>query len=694
MGHGEQSAGTTGGTGLPGRDPQGGGRISNEFSGRARDVVQIGHNQGGVHLSGARSPLDQAILELREMVAAQWKDEAAHQQLFFSAPLSVQWTVREAHRVPGTPNGPSGAGRWCASSDSPEALARTFRSLRPQRLVIVGPAGSGKTTLAMQLTLALAATADDDDPVPVLLPISGWNPEEEHLHSWLARRIEEDYSQLASQGGQGTRVPRRLVDGRRIVPVLDGLDELPASHHAAALQALNRTLAQDDTLIVTCRAQEYAAAVANGDAVGGAVTIEAQPVQPASAADYLAASVPAHRRADWSPVLAHLRGSTHVTSSPLKQALRSALTLWLALRVHEDPGRDPARLLSFTSASRIERHLAEALIPSAYARFPRASAVDGEGPRTPRPRHTSQQAHQWLSFLSFHERQQAWFYGSGFAWWRLLSALGPVTAFRSMTLLCALGGLLCGLTVIAVPTGKGLLVDNVAVNVVWVGLFVTGCLMVNMVRTRSYRSVSAPIRNHAMLRGMWAALRHRGRAGYAVALTAVFVASIALIALLPGKHVLVTEWARPLVLLSSMALLLMLNRALSDAPATDISRRAPSPTALLRADRRRALRSMVLDISVTLLSSVLLLNVLLEELTLSEGLYVGLTWGTTYAWFNVLTHHAWGRCLFARTVLALQGRLPWRLIRFLEDARARGLLRRMGGVYEFRHKSLQDGLNG
>jgi hypothetical protein len=51
---------------------------------------------------------------------------------------------------------------------------------------------------------------------------------------------------------------------------------------------------------------------------------------------------------------------------------------------------------------------------------------------------------------------------------------------------------------------------------------------------------------------------------------------------------------------------------------------------------------------------------------------------------------AWGRWLIARTVLAAHGRLPWRLLGFLEDAHRRGLLRRRGSLYEFRHARLQE----
>jgi hypothetical protein len=53
---------------------------------------------------------------------------------------------------------------------------------------------------------------------------------------------------------------------------------------------------------------------------------------------------------------------------------------------------------------------------------------------------------------------------------------------------------------------------------------------------------------------------------------------------------------------------------------------------------------------------------------------------------------AWGEWLLARWWLAATGRLPWALLAFLSDAQRRGVLRREGGIYEFRHARLQDSL--
>src|SRR2546430_6588015 len=52
----------------------------------------------------------------------------------------------------------------------------------------------------------------------------------------------------------------------------------------------------------------------------------------------------------------------------------------------------------------------------------------------------------------------------------------------------------------------------------------------------------------------------------------------------------------------------------------------------------------------------------------------------------------WLTYTVARLWLALWGRLPWRLMNFLEDAHRRNVLRQAGPVYQFRHTRLQEHL--
>jgi hypothetical protein len=50
---------------------------------------------------------------------------------------------------------------------------------------------------------------------------------------------------------------------------------------------------------------------------------------------------------------------------------------------------------------------------------------------------------------------------------------------------------------------------------------------------------------------------------------------------------------------------------------------------------------------------------------------------------------AWIAMCIARFCLAISGQLPWGTLFFLSDAYERGVLRRAGAVYQFRHLKLQ-----
>ncbi|MGW1975450.1 NACHT domain-containing protein [Streptomyces sp. NPDC001889] len=116
--------------------------------------------------------------------------------------------------------------------------------------------------------------------------------------------------------------------------------------------------------------------------------------------------------------------------------------------------------------------------------------------------------------------------------------------------------------------------------------------------------------------------------------------------------------------------------------------RATSPQSTLRTDRAATLARSA--IAAVLAGGVCLV--------LISALRRGSTLGTmhTELWVPVgtsaLALSAWGRLGAARIWLALTGRAPWRLMRFLEEAHRRGVLRQSGARYEFRHLRLQQRL--
>ncbi|MEU8364567.1 NACHT domain-containing protein [Nonomuraea sp. NPDC048882] len=121
------------------------------------------------------------------------------------------------------------------TADDIRALTARFRGLRSRRLIITGGPGTGKTTLALQLLLALLATRGSDEPVPVMLSIAGWDTTRPHrLEEWVAARLATIYPTLRAFEYGGDAAPAMLAAHGHILPILDGLDELPAPARACS----------------------------------------------------------------------------------------------------------------------------------------------------------------------------------------------------------------------------------------------------------------------------------------------------------------------------------------------------------------------------------------------------------------------------------------------------------------------------
>jgi GTPase SAR1 family protein len=124
-------------------------------------------------------------------------------------------------------------------------------------LLILGEPGSGKTTLLLQLarTLLDRAEADEHLPLPVIFNLSSWAQKRQSLTEWFISELWTKY-QVPHQVGQS------LVQANRILPLLDGLDEVAEEARVVCVQAIPayyhpiRNLAERP-LVLCCRSQEY-----------------------------------------------------------------------------------------------------------------------------------------------------------------------------------------------------------------------------------------------------------------------------------------------------------------------------------------------------------------------------------------------------------------------------------------------------
>jgi predicted NACHT family NTPase len=206
-------------------------------------------------------------------------------------------------------------------------------------LVVLGEPGYGKSMLMLRLVLDLVRRRKPGDPVPVFVPMTSWDPENDDLEGWLEKQLTSDYpgldARVPGEDGERSRIAA-LLAGQKIVPILDGLDEMPLAARRRAVDRLNEAFTspfRPRCLIMTCRTTEYKAIVnAPGEPwnpVRGAAAIELRPLDAGKVADYLSE----HRNDDrWAEVAQELTDPK--TVSPLLAALTTPLYASLASAIY------------------------------------------------------------------------------------------------------------------------------------------------------------------------------------------------------------------------------------------------------------------------------------------------------------------------------------------------------------------------
>ena len=252
------------------------------------------------------------------------------------------------------------------------------------------------------------------------IPVSNWNPESENLRAWLTRWLGEAYPALRSPAF-GTDGHRGLVTGHQILPILDGLDELPGPRRSEVIAALNAGMTESDPLVLTCRTAEFEQAVTTpgGEVLRGAAVIEAQPLETGDIATYLNHCLGPQPRGTWPDVLAEIRAGRG-RAVPLVDALTSPLVLWLLRKVYIDPHRDPGVLndrRQFATPQAVVDHLLDYLVLATMAvDIPH----DDSGQSQAGHRWKPEDARRWLSYLAHQLKVR---HSRDIAWWELHKGL-------------------------------------------------------------------------------------------------------------------------------------------------------------------------------------------------------------------------------------------------------------------------------
>lgn len=646
------------------------------------------------HLTANERDLLEAAGELADVVRARWQQEEVRRRINDPGPMLVHWRS---------------AGAELTDHDAPtdvagaiEAIASCYRRVPSGRLVVLGKAGAGKSMLAVRLVLDLLQPSTLAGAVPVVIGIGSWHPVKTSFHEWLATQLTRHYPGLAKPSRSGSTLAARLIESGRILPVLDGFDEIADGLHQPALAALNQITLP---LVLTSRPDEYRDAVKATRVLRGAVAVELTDLTVADLAGYLprtARKAASDTVTSWDPVLREL---AERPDTPLAVALSTPLMVALARAIYSDStDRDPAELLAterFPTAESISDHLLTGFVHTAYRHQPLDRAVGLD------QRWSAEQATRWLRFLAAHLTRRR---TTDLAWWEFGTALRHLPRTLVLSLFAGLTATMVDWLVEGTAAAYGVRIGNSPwfVSGLLVGFLATVLMVISYTLVIG-RMVPVPLSVRISLRGGWRPSRTtsaRLRRG----ILCGFVFGVCLGTARNVLDMITSRSAAALVTWLVDAIMFGLVYALGialmfvfidmiEAPV-DLSS-AGSPADLIRANRTVFVGPTLVLVPLFALLIVVTAEVLhaldagrpfgLEldwspKLVVAAGLISALSAGAAYVYGMT----PWGQWLvFARIWLPLTGRLPWPVVAFLEDACRRGVLRQSGPYYQFRHARLQ-----
>ncbi|WP_416968694.1 NACHT domain-containing protein [Streptomyces sp. 4F14] len=353
----------------------------------AVSIVLVGMYAGWL---GERfKPRTRTLSEVADELARDVRDRWDRQTALWNSRdpgMSVGWRAE-----PGSPDGClEGLSGVCAGGYvAGGGLADVLDRVPTRRLVVLGEAGTGKTTLLAHLVLSLLDQASGTEPVPVLVPLASWDVPSTGFEEWLETQLPAQHRCLSGalpHGSGRSSLVRALLSERRLLLVLDGLDELPEPSWREALEKIDASPWSTRPLVLSSRPEAYRLAAGldvssppypRAARLRSAAAVTLLPLDDAAVEAYLTGDAPNQGYAGrWDPVIARLRSSR---PEPVAEVMRVPLLAWLARSVYGPDGTagrdrggplpDPAELCDrerFASVGAIEEHLFRNFLPSAY----------------------------------------------------------------------------------------------------------------------------------------------------------------------------------------------------------------------------------------------------------------------------------------------------------------------------------------
>lgn len=561
-----------------------------------------------------------------------------------------------------------------SGSGGGDELRDIFRAVPSRRMVVLGDAGTGKSLLAVRFALALLDPEhrQPDYPLPAICKLAHWDVARQGFREWLVGQLA---GLLPTEAGTERRAQAsKLLTSGHILPILDGFDELNADVRAQAIRAINAGLNRGEPVLVTSRAAAYADAVESGidgprKVLPGAAVVQLQPLDLNDVMAYLELTaakfvVDGKPVTKWQPVFEALRHeSDHPGVQALAQVLTTPLMVAMARMTYSETDDDPQELLTHGEQAGLV-DVPEQLLHRFTVAACSYHDEDRAGKRV-RPRWPTYRALRYLGNLAL-QLHRSW--EPSFEWWSSGQS-GTAIDYRLAPLPWVtswLGFVLILRASLSIP----LLLMHAAI---WLLI----CFLLTPFHERD-GFVTAWRLPGTLLPVLVVSQQNRRVLHFAAAVTFV--------GLLPLAFVLPVVWlVGPLFLLIVTSLMLPHLHDLEIETPLD-EERASSPAWLLKQERNRlawfipplfmlcwvGIAAFGWGIygrfSVNFVQCLVALDVLIVPVFAST----------------------WGRWLLVRTWFALTRLWPWSIIGFLADMHDRGVLRREGPAYIFRHNAIHD----
>lgn len=511
------------------------------------------------------------------------------------------------------------------------------------------------------------------------------------MYRWLSETIQV-------VDGKARTLAQELIAEDRVLVVLDGLDEISFDNQVKALDRLTEAAKEQRHFVVTCRTGDYARLMTQSGGPLKKTPVLALGELPVSkVAQYLRDTFISDEPDRWDEFLTRLETEP---DSALAAALSTSLAVWLVVMYFSKLENRPQDLLGIVNEQQITKCLLDGLIDAAYAVKTTNHPAQPDRKLREAEQERLVQFAQFLSSRKDHLRIEWWhlheivpraFIG-GTLGTTVGCLLGAGAGLVSAVKFGPLMGLILGIT-FAFMTGVLIGVTSVraqddprTVNISfrWSFQRFASCLAVGIavgiaIGFSAYRGGGPAVGLvAAALTGLVCAAAITPAFGLAPGVTAGITGALG-IGLAGG---LASRSADPVVSgmiagaasMASAWIFIGLYRPSKSAIAA-------SPENLLREDRNG---SIIVGVTAGAAFGIIY--------GLALGPLIGAVAGVGATISVVLTVSTWGVFNLARVWLAVFRKMPMGVMRFLREAYDRGVLRRTGGAYQFRHELLQEQL--